>query len=581
MNHPLAKAFLRIVLPYAVFAGLWILLSDWLLGLLPLDVAARTQWSIYKGWAFVLVTASLLSMLLHADLTARARDQAALRNSEERLRLLGDNLPDSYVYQYTYENGGAPRFLYLSAGVERQHGVKAEDVMRDATVLHRQIAPELMPALQATEAASLQSLTDFTMELRMRRSDGEWRWVRVHSRPRRASDGQVLWDGVATDITESKRADEALRNSEERLRLAAQAARMGMWDRDIASNRLFWSAEQERLMGYEPGTFPGTDEAFMELLHPDSLAVYAEAHQRARTGDGIYQAELHFRCRDGRERWGLMQGRTHFDREGKPERIIGVDVDITERKRAEAERIRLEAQMRHQQKLESLGTLAGGVAHEINNPINGIMNYAQLIQDRLPSDSPLTEYTGEILHETQRVAAIVYNLLTFAQDGRLSHSPARLPDIVEGTVSLIRTAIEREQILLQVDVPPVLPELRCRSQQIQQVLMNLMTNARDALNERYPGYDADKMLRVSAHLFEKDGRGWIRVTVEDHGTGIRPEVRDRMFDPFFTTKPRNQSTGLGLAISHEIVKNHHGEMTVETEPGRFTRVHVDLPVDNL
>jgi signal transduction histidine kinase len=128
-------------------------------------------------------------------------------------------------------------------------------------------------------------------------------------------------------------------------------------------------------------------------------------------------------------------------------------------------------------------------------------------------------------------------------------------------------------------VPTDLPDLMCRSQQIQHVLMNLMTNARDALNERYPGPDPDKVLDISARLCTKEGRRLIRVNVEDHGTGVTPEVRERMFEPFFTTKPRDKGTGLGLAISHGIVKEHHGELTVESEPGVYTRIHLDLPLD--
>ncbi len=133
--------------------------------------------------------------------------------------------------------------------------------------------------------------------------------------------------------------------------------------------------------------------------------------------------------------------------------MVSIVWDVTEQKRLEAERWAMEAQLRHQQKLESIGTLAGGVAHEINNPINGIMNYAQLIKDRLPADSPLAEFTGEILHETERVATIVRNLLAFARTEKQSHSPARLADIIEGTLSLIRTVIRHDQITLTVKVP--------------------------------------------------------------------------------------------------------------------------------
>jgi len=253
--------------------------------------------------------------------------------------------------------------------------------------------------------------------------------------------------------------------------------------------------------------------------------------------------------------------------------------DMAERKRLEEERWAMEIQLRQQQKLEAIGTLAGGMAHEINNPINGIMNYAQLLRDQLPGASQQAEYAGEILRETERIANIVRNLLTFARVEKQSHSLGRIADIVQSTLSLVQAIMRHDQITLAVHVPEDLPELRCHSQQLQQVLMNLMTNARDALNERYPGHHEDKVLNVSARLLDKEGHTWLRLTVEDHGTGIAPEVRERMFDPFFTTKPRDRGTGLGLAISHGIVKEHHGQMLVESEPGRFTRIHVDLPVE--
>ncbi|MDM8515724.1 DUF3365 domain-containing protein [Desulfobacterales bacterium HSG16] len=240
----------------------------------------------------------------------------------------------------------------------------------------------------------------------------------------------------------------------------------------------------------------------------------------------------------------------------------------------------IEAQLRQQQKLEGIGVLAGGVAHEINNPINGIMNYAQLIKDRLNQDNPLIEFAAEIIIETNRIAAIVRNLLAFARYEQETSSPARMSDIVESSLSLIQTVMRRDQITLKADVPDDLPEIRCRIQQIQQVLMNLIINARDALNEKYPNYDENKIIRLSARLFEKEGNKWIRTIVEDHGSGIIPEVREQIFDPFFSTKSREKGTGLGLSISYGIIKDHHGVLHVESEPGQYTRFHVDLPVDN-
>jgi len=155
-----------------------------------------------------------------------------------------------------------------------------------------------------------------------------------------------------------------------------------------------------------------------------------------------------------------------------------------------------------------------------------------------------------------------------------------MADILNDTLSLIRTIIKRDQITLEVNLPDDLPTIKCRSQQIQQVLMNLLTNARDALNQRYPKYDADKIVTVTVYPFEEDGRKWLRTTVEDHGVGIPAEIRERIFDPFYTSKDRALSTGLGLSISLGIIQDHHGKLTFESEEGKGTRFFLDLPVDN-
>jgi signal transduction histidine kinase len=208
------------------------------------------------------------------------------------------------------------------------------------------------------------------------------------------------------------------------------------------------------------------------------------------------------------------------------------------------------------------------------------MNYAQLILDRLETDDPASGFAQEILRETRRIAKIVRNLLTFARHEKQSHSPAQLADIVSAVLSLIQTVMRHDQIALELAIAEDLPKIKCRSQQIQQVLMNLMTNARDALNERYPGYSPEKTLRIAAEVIIKQGRRFIRTTVEDTGPGIPADIRDRIFDPFFTTKPKETGTGLGLSISYGIVKDHKGELSVESEPDHYTRFHMDLPVDN-
>jgi PAS domain S-box-containing protein len=304
-------------------------------------------------------------------------------------------------------------------------------------------------------------------------------------------------------------------------------------------------------------------------------------HRKHLFETGVRQVcEIRFRRKDGSQFWTRLEATMVQDGESKAPTCRVAVSDITEYKRLERERQAVEVHLRHQQKLESIGRLAGGVAHEINNPLTGIMGFAQLIAARIDKTSPLGEYASEIISLTERVAAIVGNLLTFARHETQSHSPADIHEIVGATLALIQTVMPRDQITLEMDIPENMPRIKCRSQQIQQVLMNLLTNARDALDEKYPECNPDKIIRVTAQVFEKAGKAWIRTTVEDHGTGISPETHEKMFDPFFTTKEPGKGTGLGLAISHGIVEEHGGELHCESEPGQWTRFHLDLPVDN-
>lgn len=254
--------------------------------------------------------------------------------------------------------------------------------------------------------------------------------------------------------------------------------------------------------------------------------------------------------------------------------------DITDRKLHEQKEYEMEAQLRQQQKLEAIGTLAGGVAHEINNPLNGIMNYAQLILDASASNTSNAEYSREIIHETERISVIVKNLLQFSRHEKQSHSYASIYDIIDQTMSLVKTIIRKDQIVLDVMLDENLPDIKCRSQQIQQVIMNLLTNARDALNERFPEYDERKIIRLRCKLYHSDGRRWLRLTVQDYGAGISRELGERIFEPFFSTKPKESGTGLGLSISYGIVVEHHGRLTFDSDVGQGTVFTLELPVDN-
>ncbi len=381
---------------------------------------------------------------------------------------------------------------------------------------------------------------------------------------------------IGTDVTERKRMECDLQESENRFRQLVEMAPDAIFVRidkyfayvNQSAMRLFGVESEEELLGtsvmerFQPEYHDMINER-MHLLNTTSQAAPRIEEVSLRLDGTLVDVEVEaipikYQTQDG----ALVYMR-----------------DISERKKLEKQKIKEQAILRHQQKLEAIGVLASGVAHEINNPINGIMNYAQLILDNVKVGDN-AEYAGEIIRETERISTIVNNLLHFSRQEKQSHSLARIEDIIQHTLSLIRTLFRRDQIILELNVPEDLPRLKCRSQQIQQVLMNLLTNARDALNNKYKGYHDDKIIRIGCSMFHRDGRRWLRITVEDKGSGIPKSNYDKIFEPFFTTKPRDQGTGLGLSISYGIVKDHHGAITFKTKLGEYTLFRLDLPIDN-
>jgi PAS domain S-box-containing protein len=394
--------------------------------------------------------------------------------------------------------------------------------------------------------------------------------------PHVAERARRAWEEVA----ERERMEQALRESERRWQFALEGNGDGVWDWNTQRGRIFRSRQWKAMLGYEPGGIGDAPGEFFDRLHPEDRERVTGEFDRFLGGESpVIESEFRLASRDGGYRWILCRGQV-MERmiDGRPLRCIGTHRDITRRREAEEALRASEATMRHEQKLKSLGTLAGGVAHEINNPVNIIMNFAELIRDQLPAGSPAAEDAGHIISESSRIARIVKDLLSFSRQEQESHSPARVRDIVDSVLSLTGKILARDQISVSCDVSEDLPRVVCRSQQIMQVVMNLITNARDALNERYHGFHEDKRLSITARVVEVGGRRRVRTTVEDRGAGIPEAIRDRLFDPFFTTKARDAGTGLGLAVSYGIVKEHHGELTFESAAGGPTRFHVDLPV---
>jgi PAS domain S-box-containing protein len=408
-----------------------------------------------------------------------------------------------------------------------------------------------------------------------RRADGSVRDVEVFSGPI-ILNGKKLLYSIVHDISERILAEQERLDSEKRFRVLVESAPDAIYiqNGDVfvyvneTSIRLFGAQNAEQLIGtsiydrYHPDEHASIRKRIRHVLDQKSstppaerMAVHLDGTPVPVEASAVYVFFKHEDC------------------------VMVFCRDISERKKMELEKTMVEAQLRQKQKLDAIGTLAGGVAHEINNPLNGIMNYAQLVLDETDPDSVNATYLSGIVSESKRISEIVRNLLQFSRQEKTNHSNARMEDIINQTVSLIRTIIKKDQIDLQLDIAEDLPELSCRSQQIQQVLTNLLTNARDTLNEKYPEFSEDKIMILSCHLTVQNGRRWIQVCVEDHGKGILPENRLKIFEPFFSTKPKELGTGLGLAISFGIVQDHLGYFKVESEVGQYSKFCLYLPVD--
>jgi PAS domain S-box-containing protein len=238
----------------------------------------------------------------------------------------------------------------------------------------------------------------------------------------------------------------------------------------------------------------------------------------------------------------------------------------------------MQGQLIQSEKLAGVGKLAAGMAHEINNPIMGIINYAQIMMDDANEEGRDADIPRRIIKEGERIAMIVQNLLSFARERTEEKGFVPIQSIVSDTFSLMASQLQKDSINIKLDVPDNLPPIWANSQQIEQVLLNLLDNARHALNQKFPGFHKDKLIEVKSEVIESDGVKMLRTIFYDRGTGIPEGVLDRIYDPFFSTKQAGEGTGLGLSISHGIIKDHGGKIQVESVEGKCTKVMVELPV---
>jgi PAS domain S-box-containing protein len=378
--------------------------------------------------------------------------------------------------------------------------------------------------------------------------------------------------------------ERALRQSEGRYALAMEGANEGHFDWDFEQDGSFLSPHMKLLHGRRADAPVSTREAWIAALeiHPDDvdrMETAARDHFEGRTDH--YEVEYRVRHADGQWHWLYARGRCFRDASGKVVRFVGSAIDITARKNAEAEKERLEIQLRQSQKMEAMGTLAGGIAHDFNNILGAILGYGELAQKTAPDGSVVRRYLDNVMHAGGRAKTLVERILAFSRSGVGERGAINVQAVIEETLELLAASLTpgvRLNKRLEAGNAAIVGD----ATQLHQVAMNLCTNALQAMQQG--GVLEVALDRADVVQDRRLSHGnlapgaYVRLCVSDTGSGIPPQVLDRMFDPFFTTKGVGEGTGLGLSLVHGIVADLGGAIEVRTAVGRGTSFMIWLPI---
>lgn len=483
----------------------------------------------------------------------------------------------------TIEEAPSGRLLYHNAQGDRLLGhpvIAARDYLeRPYGALHEDgtvFDPEEYPIARALKGENISM-----EEVRYRRGDGTLIHLSISAAPIRDLEGKIVAAvSIFNDITDRKRAEEALKESEERLRNIVENSTNVFYSHTPEGHLIYVSPQFEKIFGYDP-----KDQMLLwtETLtdNPVNRKGIEYTREAIRTGRPQPTYELELKTGDGRKIW-VEVNESPVVRDGKTVMVVGALQDITERKRAEKERMEMERRIQQSQKLESLGIMAGGIAHDFNNLLTAILGNLDLALMGGPVNPRSRTFMEQARKATLRASDLTNQMLAYSGKGKFHVRSFNLSGLVEEMAELLRASISKT-VTLSLNTDRNIPDIKADPPQIQQIIMNLIVNASEAIGNR-PGVVSvstgvkycDEHCLAQSRLREKPKPGrYVFLEVRDTGCGMDEKTLERLFDPFFTTKFTGR--GLGMAAVLGIVEGHNGAIMIQSEPGKGTTVEVLFP----
>ena len=374
---------------------------------------------------------------------------------------------------------------------------------------------------------------------------------------------------IALDITEFKRAEEMVRQSEERYRNLVETAPDIIYSLSIKDGTFIsLNPAFESVTGWKMSEWIG--KRFEDLTHPDDLPLATETMNLVSNGKTPPTYALRLLTKSGDYVVGEFTSAPQFEN-GSVVAEFGIVRDITERKKAEMEKENLTKQLLQSEKMAAVGQLAGGVAHEINNPLGVILGFSQSLLRRVKEDDPLLMPLQSIEREAKRCKSLVQDLLTFSRVGKTEKEKCDINEVVKSSLTLVEAQTKVKSVELVKEFGSDIKEVMFSRNQIQQVIVNLCNNAIDAMPNQ-------GVLTVRTLMTTRENREYVELQIKDTGTGIPKDIQTKIFEPFFTTKEVGKGTGLGLSLVYEIIQKHQGKIELESEVGKGSIFKILLPL---